>query len=76
MTMARRKKRDIVAIVAASGVGIRVNRTSVINGRSTGRYLEWLREIFIMNFLVDFFKTLVVVIIMLREIYLCYDIID
>lgn len=68
MTMARCKKRDIVAIVAASGAEIRVNRTSVINGRSTSRRLEWLREIFIIDFLVSFFKTLVVI-IMLRGIY-------
>lgn len=56
MTIARHKKRDIVAIAAASGAEIRVNRTSVINGRSAGRRLEWLREIFIMDFLVGFFN--------------------
>jgi len=66
--MARCKKQNIVAIIVASGVEIRVNRTSVINGCNTSRCLEWLREIFIIEFLVGFFKTLVVI-IMLRGIY-------
>lgn len=54
MMVARRKKWDIVAIAAATKAEIRVNRTSVINGHSAGRRLEWLREIFIMDFLVGF----------------------
>lgn len=67
----RHKKQNTVAVTASySEAEIRVNRTSVINGHTVGRRLEWLREIFIIDFsLVGFFKTLVVVIIMLRRIY-------